>query len=170
MMDESQLSRKVALETGRFGARAVCTEPINAGEVLFQITGRLVRRPDRHSVQLGAEVHLTPEGAAWSLVNHSCTPNIIIDFDRWELVAHRPIAAGEELGWNYLTTEWDLSSPFQCGCADQDGHREILGFRYLSLDERRMLRPFVSPFIKSWFFRDLSRSAFDRVACGRRSG
>ena len=49
-------------------------------------------------------------------LNHACRPNTAIDFEKWELYALRHVSPGEELGWNYLTTEWKLSCPFECGC------------------------------------------------------
>jgi hypothetical protein len=118
-----------------------------------------VRKPDRHSIQVGAEVHLTPEGAPWSLVNHSCAPNVRIDFERWELVALRAIEPGEELGWNYLATEWELSSPFQCECGTDECLGLIRGFAHLDHDTRSALGPFVSPFIRACFAADLAISA-----------
>jgi hypothetical protein len=122
---------------------------IGAGERLFLVTGRAVDRPDKYSIQIGDRAHLTPDGAPWSLVNHSCVPNTAIDFARWDLYALRAIHPGEELGWNYLTTEWELSCPFECGCGADGCDLQIAGFKYLASDRRSQLRPLLSPYIAS---------------------
>lgn len=49
-------------------------------------------------------------------INHSCEPNIVVDVDRWEVVALRPIAAREELVCFYPSTEWAMAAPFDCVC------------------------------------------------------
>jgi SET domain len=154
-MDTTQLTRNASIDVGPFGMRVSCTRSIIAGERLFAVTGRPLRRPDRYSVQVGAHVHLTPDGAPWSLVNHSCSPNTAIRFDRWELVALRPIDEGEELTWNYLTTEWELSCPFLCGCATDRCERTIRGFRHLKIESRTRLRPLLSPYLRARFLHGL---------------
>src|SRR5947209_13897035 len=107
-MITSQLSDKTALIDGPFGVGVVCTAPIAAGEFLFPVTGRCVGQPDKYSVQLSETMHLAPDGAAWSLVNHACRPNVAIDLEGLRLYAISGIRVGEELGWNYLTTEFEL--------------------------------------------------------------
>jgi hypothetical protein len=105
IMNAVPLSDKTALVDGPFGVGVICTAPIAEGECPFPVVGRWVDRPDRYSIQVDERVHLTPDGAAWSLVNHACRPNVAIDVQRWRLYAIRSIAVGSELGWNYLTTE-----------------------------------------------------------------
>lgn len=148
-MDPTQLTHKVSIESDDLEAYIVCTNPIAPGEVLFKITGRLVPRPDRYSVQLAARIHLTPDGAPWSLVNHSCEPNAMIDCARQQIIALRPIPRGNEVSWNYLTTEWELSSPFHCTCASELCVGYIQGFRHLRLLSRQLLLPLLSPFLRS---------------------
>jgi hypothetical protein len=75
--------------------------------------------------------------------------NAAIDFERWQLYALRTVSPGEELGWNYLTTEWELSCPFECGCGAAECEHTIRGFKYLSNDRRMALRPLLSPYLRS---------------------
>jgi len=148
-MDSTTLSDKVLVGPGPFGLRVTCTAPIAPGQALFRVTGRPVRRADKYSIQISAYAHLTPDGAPWSLVNHACRPNAAIHFETGELYALRPVAPGEELGWNYLTTEWELSCPFECGCGAAECEHTIRGFKYLSSDRRMALFPLLSPYLRS---------------------
>src|SRR5581483_7911009 len=150
-MDSTQLTPHVVIDHGPVGLRVIATDTIATGEPLFRVVGRPVSRADKYSIQIGPRAHLTPDGAPWSLVNHACLPNTAINFERWELFAVRPIESGEELGWNYLTTEWELSSPFTCQCGDKACERIIRGFRYLSVERRTALRPLLSPYLRSRF-------------------
>ncbi len=147
-MDPTQLAHKVSIESDGEEAYVVCTKPIAPGEVLFKVTGRLVSRPDRYSVQLAARRHVTPDGAPWSLVNHSCEPNARLDCARQQIIALRPILLGNEVSWNYLTTEWELISPFHCTCASELCVGYIQGFKHLRLPSRQLLLPLLSPFLQ----------------------
>ncbi|MFO7711466.1 MAG: SET domain-containing protein-lysine N-methyltransferase [Candidatus Woesearchaeota archaeon] len=73
-------------------------------------------------------------------------PNGYIDFDDLAYRAKRPIRKGEELTFNYLTTEWDLAEKFNCDCGSNNCYEEIKGFKYLTLNQKKELEP--SPFLK----------------------
>ena len=83
-------------------------------------------------------------------INHSCSPNTKIDFDALFFVAIEYIHAGDELTFNYLTTEFDLvvdRLDFACQCGAQNCLRRIKGFRFLSPAQKEVLRPYLSPFL-----------------------
>jgi hypothetical protein len=148
--ETTTIARAVA-ESGPAGTRVMCTRPIGQGDVLHALVGRLVGVPDRYSVQLGPGLHLAPDGAAWALINHACVPNVYIDFLSWQLRAARAIRPGEELGWNYHTTEWELSCPFECMCASGSCDGVVRGFKHLSPPRQRSLLTLASPFIRSMY-------------------
>jgi hypothetical protein len=77
---------------------------------------------------------------------HSCAPNSVIR-GRRVLATHR-IAAGEEIRFDYNTTEYGLSSPFPCNCGACDGGR-VLGWRHLSLAERSRRSPWTTEHLLS---------------------
>jgi len=81
-------------------------------------------------------------------LNHSCNPNGYINFKDLTYRALHPIKKGEELAFNYLTTEWDLSNKFICECGAEKCSNEIKGFKYLILEQQRELEPLLSPFLK----------------------
>lgn len=139
----------VARVRGEF--RLVAQVPIEVGEVVFHMEGRIADRPSRYTVQVGAEEHLDPWEAhdlTWVLdhrpyafMNHSCAPNArIVDRD---VVAHRRIERGDEVTFDYRTTERIMREPFLCRC----GHCEeswIRGYAFLSPEERRALEPLLA--------------------------
>jgi len=48
----------------------------------------------------------------------------------------RSIPQGEEVTYDYNTTEYSMASPFLCRCVHCGG-REIRGFRHLSIPEQQ---------------------------------
>ena len=137
------------IEQDRSGRRVRCLEQIRRGDGVLVIWGCPTSIPDGYSIQLTADLHLAPEGSPWGFVNHSCDPNLVVDFGRWRLVARRQIHSGEELTWNYLTTEWELQSPFDCNCGAPSCVRRVRGFRYLTSLERYEIAGLLSPFLRS---------------------
>jgi hypothetical protein len=111
-------------------------------ETILVAKGDVGETPGRHSLQIGSGEHLkTPPDAApgehpWRFVNHACSPNAA--FIRRRLIALRRIDPGEEITFDYETTEWELASPFRCSCGGPGCMgREIRGFRHLPDTERR---------------------------------
>jgi D-alanine-D-alanine ligase len=52
--------------------------------------------------------------SGWAPQNHSCDPNTV--YQGLEVIARRPIAAGEELTLDYATMLNEQSEPFDCHC------------------------------------------------------
>ena len=108
--------------------------------------------PGKYTIQVAEHEHLDPVGETlWALINHDCNPNCVIDFTSWELVTRRPIGAGEEITFNYLSTEWELAAPFDCECGAAHCYGRIQGFRHLASFNRRTIRPLLSPFLAALF-------------------
>ena len=110
-------------------------------------------RPTMYTVQLGQGEHVVPAGGA-EFSNHSCDPNLRVSFgddgfENGDLVTLRPLKSGETLTWNYLTTEWDMSVPFDCQCGAANCLGQIAGFKYLAYEQRSEIQHLCSPFIMS---------------------
>ena len=123
-------------------------EAIEPGEVLVALAHRFVTDRDRHTIQLGEDLHQAFTNEIDDYVNHSCDPNAALDFDRLELVALRPIAAGEEVRSHYLTFEWEMVAPFACHCGAPACLGEIRGFAHLDPDEQDELIASASPYLR----------------------
>jgi SET domain-containing protein len=139
--------------------RVIATEPIETGEPILVLQGTLVDHPTRYSIQVDQDRHLEADGGSdpvhenghdwlvdrhpWRFLNHACNPNAVIRGR--EVVAIRPIAAWEEIHFNYNTTEYEISCPFPCGCEHPSCRGEpVRGFRYLSSAERKRLGPWLA--------------------------
>lgn len=127
---------------GCFASRA-----FRRGETIARISGPIDDKPDFESLQVREGQFLHMERPA-VLMNHWCSPNAYIDWDALEFKALRDVAQGEQVTWNYNTSEWELQRPFTCHCCE----RKIRGFRHVEREESAALLPFLSPFIKSKVF------------------
>lgn len=90
------------------------------GDVLAGFTAkRHTHTPHRMTVQVGETSHIELAPLCIELINHSCDPNVFFDVQRFEIVALKPIAPGDELTFFYPSTEWRMESPFGCECGSQ---------------------------------------------------
>lgn len=142
-----QTSPKVVQGTVAHGRAILCVKPLAEGEAVFDLTGRVVTEPSIYTLQIDAGVHLVPGDAAWAMMNHSCAPNCVIDIGRRRVLALRAIAPGEELTFNYLTTEWDMASPFPCRCGAAHCPGMIRGYRFLGAAQREAIGSHVARYL-----------------------
>ncbi len=99
--------------------------PIRAGEVLViwggdvYDTTRFATLPDdlrRRSLQIEDEAFMVPDSlSAVDFINHSCEPNACIS-GQIVLLAARDIPAGEEICYDYATTDGSAYDEFDCQC------------------------------------------------------
>lgn len=83
-----------------------------------------------------------------AFLNHSCEPNSYIDFNKLCLRALRDIEKGEEIRYNYMTTEYVLHEKFICDCGSRQCYKNVKGFKYLSRDQKLKLKPYLSPYLR----------------------
>jgi uncharacterized membrane protein YeiB len=122
------------------------------GEVVFPLEGRLVRQPTRFTIQVGADAHLDPiseRTSPWGFLNHGCDPNVAIDIRRRAIVARRPIATGDELRFDYNSTEWELAEPFVCNCGSPRCVGVAMGFGHLSPARQKVMLGVAAPHIRT---------------------
>jgi hypothetical protein len=120
--------------------RLVAVRPVRRGERLFVIEGRETPVPTRYSVQVGWERHLDQDDARdahdrvarryWRYMNHGCDPTTRI-LDR-QVFARRDIEAGEDVTFDYNTTEWEMAEPFECRCGAASCVGLVRGARHLT--------------------------------------
>ena len=134
----------IKIEEGRYGRSIISARRIARHEVIFLLTGQLVDAPNKHTIQITEENHLDPLGADWRLINHSCMPNLRADIEHRRMIALIDIDVGRELTFNYLSTEWSLSSPFVCVCGAPGCPGEIRGYRFLDFSQRSAIRHLLS--------------------------
>jgi uncharacterized membrane protein YeiB len=122
------------------------------GEVVFPLRGRPVKRPTRFSIQVGRDAHLDPisdSASPWGALNHGCDPNVAIDVSRRVIIARRAIAAGDQLRFDYNTTEWELAESFVCNCGALTCVGVSMGFAHLSSTRQQILLRDAAPHIRA---------------------
>lgn len=116
----------------------VATKHFAVGDLILILEGEVVDRPSRFSVQIAPDRHVEVPAEVklarpldryrWRFLNHSCEPNAA--FDDRRLIALRPIAAAEQITFDYNTTEYDLASPFECHCGSAGCCGVVRGARW----------------------------------------
>ncbi|KAG5466506.1 hypothetical protein LSCM4_01657 [Leishmania orientalis] len=135
--------------SGEMGQATFAARRIPKGTRFFKVNGLVLPFPTLYTIQLERGRHLQFADGAQCLA-HSCTPNvrIMIDVESRSLdcLALRDIQEGELIAFNYLTTEWDLSTPFHCLCNDGNTcFGRIRGLKYLSGEQRQRLWWMLTP-------------------------
>ncbi|MGH3550650.1 MAG: SET domain-containing protein-lysine N-methyltransferase [Pseudonocardiaceae bacterium] len=104
------------------------------------VVGRAVAvLPERttHSFQKDWDTHVELDAPA-RFMNHSCQPNTgVVDNSQngYDFVALRGIQPGDELTWDYETTEYVSIAVPRCLCAAAGCRMSIRGYRFRCQDE-----------------------------------
>lgn len=140
-------SAKIELRPASHGLGVFAREAISAGERLIALAHVFIAHAEQHTIQIDEHHHQAGTGEIDDYLNHSCDPNTALDFDRLELLAVRPLAPGEELSFNYLTSEWDMAAPFSCQCGASGCVGLVRGFRHLGRAQQDALVWRASPYL-----------------------
>ena len=152
----TELKERVAVAGDSDAFRVVAVAAVNAGDVLFHVSGIVTDRPSRYSIQIEEHRHidLAPDtpletmkvAATWRFLNHSCAPSAFLR--GLEVVALHRIEPGDAVTYHYCTTEFEMAAPFECEC----GHRHCLGmvrgFAHLPHTEQTRLRPWLAEHLR----------------------
>lgn len=144
-MAEPDIAPLVAVVTRNGQFAVVARADIREGACVMALDGPLVDRPTRYTIQIGPDQHVDAEADPttgrghpnWRFLNHSCAPNTRIDGR--SMIATKRIRAGDEITFDYETTEWDMAAPFPCACKAAACRGLIRGFRHLSAAQRQRL-------------------------------
>jgi hypothetical protein len=151
-----------------YGHALFATKGFKKGEVILEFDPHFKGEADQHTFRIGKDLHQTSldEEAKENYLNHACNPSAYIDFSRinqlrFVLRAKRDIKAGEELTFNYFTTDEGRRSGERkgeddfkclCGASEHLNDGKITGFRQLLKNHPTVaedLRPYLSPYILS---------------------
>lgn len=146
-------SSRLRLGTTDYGKGVFAEAPFQPGERVIEFQGERVDQDqlpypyesaeDRY-LQIGPRTYIGPSGVLDDFVNHSCDPNTGLDYvgEQVFLKALRPIAAGEEITFDYSTSmdedEWEIlccCHSSQCRGVIQDFKKipQAVQERYLQL-------------------------------------
>ena len=137
-----------------------------AGAVILAFVGEEVATPNRRTLQLDDTRHLDIPAACseaeavtrfpWRYLNHGCDPNARVAGR--DLVALRAIPTGEQIRFDYNTTEWELAEPFACSCGEGACTGQwVRGLAHLPRETQDRLRGHLAPHL---------RNALDRQRAG----
>ncbi len=135
-MDTSEDVRIVT--SGRKGRAVIALRRFCLAELV--VIGRAVSAlPERtiHSFQKDWDTHVELDAPA-RFMNHSCQPNTgVVDNsqDGYDFVALQEIQPGDELTWDYETTEYVSIAVPRCLCATEDCRTRIHGYWFRCQDE-----------------------------------
>jgi hypothetical protein len=121
---------------------------ISKNEVIMHADGEKLNQPINYSLQISESLHTLGPGG----LDHTCDkPNCGVDPKTSNIVSLVDIKPNDFLVFNYLTTEWDMDSPFTCKCGSYKCYGRISGFKNLKMpDQKQLVRVLpISNFIKS---------------------
>ena len=163
----SPFAPRVAVARVRRQFQVQATQDVASGEPILHVDGVLVQRPSRYTIQVGDHAHVELPGPvsleeeldhhSWRFLNHSCAPNATLR-GRW-LVALRPVSKGDEVTFDYATTEYDMCSPFPCGCGAAECLGIVRGFRYLSTAQQQARAPHLAEHLRQRLHEGATRGA-----------
>ncbi|MCP4405723.1 MAG: SET domain-containing protein [bacterium] len=144
------VSEKIEVRETKKGKSLFVVGQIGKNETIFEFERNFIEDPTGTSMQIDNGVHqeATDSDALENSLNHSCKPNGYIEFRDLTYRALHPIARGEELTFNYNTTEWDMVKGFQCQCGHNGCYGHIMGFKYLTCKQQKEIEPWLSSFLK----------------------
>src|SRR3989344_3588427 len=100
-----------------------------------------------HSFQIGFNEHVELNEPA-RLINHSCNPNLGIrnnKYGGYDFFAIKEINLGDELGWDYCSTEYiSIAVDGECLCNSKNCRTVISGFLTLPEEIKRNYGDFIA--------------------------
>jgi len=134
-------------QSGIHGLGVFTRAAIAAGTFVIECQG-ILRHKDEvvegmRALQIGPETYLAedPENPRLDdFINHSCAPNVGFTDGSPKLFALRPIAAGEELFWDYRTSINEAGWAVPCTCGAPACRGKIQSYCDLPESERLRLR------------------------------
>jgi hypothetical protein len=143
------LSSKVIVAQRLDGQRGLfVAHGVEPDEILIKYDGPIIDHPTRLSIQIDDDKHIEGTEDSNAFLNHSCEASAYVDWDAVCLRAVKAIPAGAEITCNYLTTDYELHSPFHCRCGSPRCKGTIRGFKHLTPAEQLELEPWLPPFLK----------------------
>lgn len=123
------------------------TTEIAAGDLILVLKGVICEYPDKYTIQLGRDIHLSAKSGIQDFINHSCSPNCAIDNRKRILYAIKPISSGEELTFDYCTTEKLCAVPFLCNCGAANCYGTVRGFTCLNDEQKRRIAGYAASYL-----------------------
>jgi len=154
----SMHARKVYVDKSAISGRGVfAKKDVKKGEIIFIAKGtpRHLKVRNKKDSQLGPDwlgvgrdLWIDPyDYNPLSYINHSCEPNAGIK-GAVTVVASQNIHHGEEITFDYSTTESDLYWEFRCNCKNKKCRKIIRSVQFLPIERFKRYLPYVPRYFK----------------------
>jgi SET domain-containing protein len=109
----------------------------------------LPEQAEHYTIQIERDLHLTSGLIAndANFINHSCNPNAGLS-GQIALVAMRPIAAGEQVCFDYAMSEGDPEMVMACACGQANCRHSVTGDDWQLPDLQNRYNGYFSPYIQ----------------------
>jgi hypothetical protein len=132
-----------------------CLVPVKKHEIIVLMIGEIVDyndpRVDEYPLQISEDKYLVGNrGDSTEFINHSCDPScqMLFEGDRVYLAAIKDISPGDELTFDYNTTEFEMGKhAFKCLCGSPNCVGEIKGYKFLTDEEKEKRKPYLAPYL-----------------------
>lgn len=85
------------------------------GELIARFNGAMLPYRTQHTLQVNATLHVLDMHFV-GLLAHSCSPNVLVDMQTFEIWALQEIEPDTALTMDYASTEDELFTQFRCRC------------------------------------------------------
>lgn len=145
-------------DLGPIGAGLFATEPIAAGALVSVMGGYVTPGPvfrrlpidrQRRSVQIGEDLYLVSDSDPCTAdhINHSCEPNCVL-IGEITLAAWRDIEVGEQLTYDYATSDSTPYDEFECECGSPSCRTKVTGEDWLDPEIQRRYDGHFAPYLR----------------------
>ena len=129
----------VSVSTNKFGECLILQENVLEGHPIFSysfLEGVTSTEPSTYSIQIGKDLHILFESTI-RYMNHSFKPSttILVTDNRINVIAVRDLSSGEEITFDYTTTEASMATPF----IDHETGILVEGFTFLLVTTQEKL-------------------------------
>lgn len=155
--NDAFLDRVEAIAVNDSNISAKAKRTLLAGEFIGIFDGTLTSTPSRLTLCIREGVHVLNDSPLVRM-NHSCVPNSGFEWEESNssegpvafprVVVLQRIEAGEDITFNYCTTEWSMAAPFDCLCGHESCFGRIKGYSVINAEQRRMIEQLIAPHIK----------------------
>jgi hypothetical protein len=132
-----------------YGVHAI--KPFAPGELVLKANALATIPRDTHTLQKDWDTHIMVDVPA-RLLNHSCDANVgLMDNEEggYDFIALRMIEVGEELVWDYESTEWEIRGFEKCICGAANCRGSIGGFKKHGAEVEAQYGEYIANYLKN---------------------
>jgi SET domain-containing protein len=148
---DSKLNSHVMIKQTEKGRGVFAIRKFAQGEtVVIGIQIEEVPKRTIYSLQMDFNLHVNLDEPA-RVINHSCEPNTGVrnnQFGGYDFIALRDIEAGQEVTFDYETTEYESIAVSHCLCGSLDCRGKTLGFKFREQILRDRYGEYIADYLK----------------------